>query len=181
MSLPDVPFAAHRRAIQVVEHHAVEVNSAHRCASTGSNTKPSPSPHLEPINKILASMSKRNIEAETDEDEEMIVSVKQGKTLVLPNDSSVPRDSWRVLLPIIQEKMNTARSRLDIIPSFQSPTGSVEKRRLLPPYHCSFYPRDREHLLRHYSSRINCITCTGTYSWSVSDISSLSAAPNTSH
>ncbi len=104
MSLPDVPFATHRRVFQVVEHRAVEKNSAYRCTSTGSNTKPPPWPHLEPINIILAGMSKYNIEAEKDKDEVMDVPVEQGKPLVLPNDSSAPRDSWRVLLPIKQEK-----------------------------------------------------------------------------
>ena len=104
MSSPDVPFAADRRAIQVVDHRAVHTNSAHGCASTRSNTKPPPSPHLERINNILSGMSKRNIEAEKDDDEVMDVRVEQGKTLVLPNDSSAPLDRWRVLLPIIQKK-----------------------------------------------------------------------------
>ncbi len=104
MSSPDGPFATLRRAIQVVEHRAAETNSTYGCASTGSNPKPPPLPHLEPIHKILAGMLKRNIKAEKDDDEVMGAPLEQGKTLVLPKDSSAPRDRWRVLLPIIQEK-----------------------------------------------------------------------------
>ncbi len=93
MTSPADSFDTLRRAAQAVQGCTTETNSATVHAFKGSSTMTPQSRHLDHINKILASVPHRNVKAGKEEDEVMDGPVDQGKTLVLPKNSSAPRDS----------------------------------------------------------------------------------------
>ena len=122
------------RAVQAVADCAAETSSAAVHASKPSSTMAPQLLHLDPIDKLIAGVPHRKINAGKEEDEVKVGSVEQGKPLVLPRNPSAPLDSWRVTLPVIPVK---------------DPRRSLSARRYSnPPISCASHCENKVHTSR---------------------------------